>query len=310
MNFGDIQTYLTELNKLSNKDNIIYSPVSVRAAIQMYSIIKNTNQYQKYLNNVNYLGYLDRNNTKYINRIWLNKNQPINVPIKILNYVYSLDMVDSEKATKEKNDFVKQQTHNFITETPSILDNDIIYDIMNIIYFKDTWSKIGGYELNPKMEFFNLDGTITHNINNFSAYSKSVYENNTCYAISLNYTNNNRFWLVYPKKDINKVNLNNLIWVYAICTMNIPEFTAQAGLDIGKLFNIDKNITMSQIAKIEVNHLGTEASAVTEMAKFGALRKDTKTPKRLELTFDKPFIYFIEDTTVNDFIFIGRINNM
>ena len=117
---------------------------------------------------LDYLGYLDRNNIKYINRIWLNKNHPIDIPIKILDYVYSLDMVDSEKATKEKNDFVKQQTHNFILETPSILSNDIIYDIMNIIYFKDSWSKIGGYELNPKMEFFNLDGTITHNIDNFS----------------------------------------------------------------------------------------------------------------------------------------------
>lgn len=309
MNFGNIQTYLTELNKLNNKTNSIYSPVSVRAALQMYSIIKNTNKYKNYLNDTDYLGYLDRNNIKYINRIWLNKNHPIDIPIKILDYVYSLDMVDSEKATKEKNDFVKQQTHNFILETPSILSNDIIYDIMNIVYFKDSWSKIGGYELNPKMEFFNLDGTITHNIDNFSAYSKSVYENNTCYAISLNYTNNNRFWLVYPKKDIKKVNLNNLIWVSAVCTMNIPEFTVQAGLDIGKLFNIDKSITMSQIAKIEVNHLGTEASAVTEVVKCGAaLRKDT--PKRLELTFDKPFIYFIEDTTVNDFIFIGRINNM
>ena len=71
----------------------------------------------------------------------------------------------------------------------------------------------------------------------------------------------------------------------------------------------EKNTLLKKIAKIEVNHLGTEASAVTEVVKCGAaLRKDT--PKRLELTFDKPFIYFIEDTTVNDFIFIGRINKM
>ena len=50
MNFGNIQTYLTELNKLNNKNNSIYSPVSVRAALQMYSIITNTNKYKNYLN--------------------------------------------------------------------------------------------------------------------------------------------------------------------------------------------------------------------------------------------------------------------
>ena len=65
----------------------------------------------------------------------------------------------------------------------------------------------------------------------------------------------------------------------------------------------------SSTSRAMASWLKQGTSAVTEVVKCGAaLRKDT--PKRLELTFDKPFIYFMEDTTVNDFIFIGRINKM
>jgi serine protease inhibitor len=65
---------------------------------------------------------------------------------------------------------------------------------------------------------------------------------------------------------------------------------------------------MTQVAKIKVNHEGTEAAAVTETVKSLAMEETTDT-KYITLDFDKPFIYFIEDTTNNDYIFIGRMEN-
>lgn len=297
--------YFNELSKISQDGNIIYSPTSTRTVLQMYKYIHRTEEFDDLLKS-DYIQFDgSRGNAKYINRIWANEKYEISIPTQLVQYLHIIDMSNSSLATREKNLYVADQTNYFLAGTPSILSDDIAYDLMNITYFKDIWKKEGGFRLNPEdIKFCNIDGTKIE-VKNFIAFTKDVYENDTCYALPLTYKYNNKFWLIYPKHHIRDVDLTNLMWIEAEAIMYVPEFEQKNDFLLNKIFNINTDSSMSQTAKIKVDHEGTEAVAVTEMRVKGCIMRK-ETPQRLELTFDRPFMYAIEDVWNKDFIFIGR----
>ena len=66
---------------------------------------------------------------------------------------------------------------------------------------------------------------------------------------------------------------------------------------------------MIQVAKIKVDHEGTEAAAVTEIVKDTIAFKPEQI-ETIELKFDKPFYYYIYDFENDDIIFIGRVSQL
>ena len=306
------QTYYEELNRIKGTGNVIYSPTSARTSYQMYSYMTDENtktSIQAMLGDIDYFDFKDNNDTtKFVNRIWLNSSVQMNVDDKIKNCVYSINMSDSQAATKEKNDYVSQHTNGFISSTPTILDESVEYDLMNITYFKDTW-KESYKKLEQAMKFNNSDGTIT-NVDKFIATTEQIYENNSVYFVAIDYKDGNKFWLVYPKTTINDINLSNLKKVSDTkATLHIPEFDMENTFDLTDTFDIkEAGVAMTQVAKIKVDNEGTEAAAVTETVKSLAM-KESSDSKQISLEFDKPFIYFIEDTVNGDYIFIGRMEN-
>ena len=63
---------------------------------------------------------------------------------------------------------------------------------------------------------------------------------------------------------------------------------------------------ISQVAKIRVDHEGTEAAAVSEIMTMDACAPIER--ERLDLVCDKPFFYYIKDGVNGDTAFIGVIN--
>ena len=304
-----LKTYFRELARIKPTGNAIYSPVSTRIALNMYKYMENTKQYDALLNNRPYLDYKNNENiTKFVNRIWFNQIHLREVDKKLKDLVFPMDMSDFQKATNIKDKFVSEQTNGFITKTPTILNEDTIYDIMNVTYFKDIWEKRGGYMLNPQeMKFHNINGTETE-VPNFTASSIRVQENDTCYLVALEYKHKNNCWLIYPKTTIEEVNFDNLQRIKVIATMVIPEFEMKNTYGLENIFNTKTNVSLTQTAKIKFDHKGTEAAAVTEMLKCCAMPMRDE-PQRIELIFDKPFMYIIEDTINKDYIFIGRVES-
>lgn len=305
--FEILNEYFDELNKLSSDNNTVYSPVSTRSALQLYKYLYNSSAFDYMLNDKNYLSFENANNTKFVNRIWANTFFNASVPNKLQQYTHFIDMTNSHLATKTKDLFVAKETNNFIEKTGTLLSNELKYDLMNIVYFKDIWVKTYGYKLNfMPITFTNIDSS-TKSVKNFIASSKDVLENESCYLVALNYKSGNKCWLVYPKTNINRVNFNNLTCKNVVASLYIPEFEIENNYQLDKAFLPDGDIVaMDQVAKIKFDHTGTEAAAVTEIAIRGAaLRVDV--PPRIILKFDKPFMYAIQDTHNNDFIFIGKI---
>lgn len=315
----------------SDNPNMIYSPVSLNTALDTYSCMIGQNEafdeIRSFIGNINYRRYHDVMDSdtgvyRIINRIWVNENKDITLDdcSVIRSYVYSMDMSDSKAATNEKNQYVSDMTDGFIKSTPTIFDNNTVTDVMNIVYFKDVWLDGDLKMTEDTYDFNNYDDSVS-SVNMMMYSNDFYYENDTCYVIPMNYSTGMTFYAIYPKTDVESVDLTGIFdnKVFDDVDIKLPEFETEVTIGVTDYadsiglshFNeciplyydgsVDNEIT--QVAKIKVDHTGTEAAAVTEII---TKSMSAMPGEALELVFDKPFAYMIEDVN-GDIAFIGRV---
>jgi len=333
----DYQKYLHVLNIISEKNgNAVYSPVSLNSCLDVYShMIEKDDVYDEIRDFTSAYDYINYENLELdgvstyslINRIWANKNKNLNfdncdVP---KSFVETIDMSDSKSATKTKNDFVAENTDGFIKSTPSTLNDKTYIDVMNVAYFSDCWA-VGEADVCKGTKIFhNYDGTIS-DVTMIELGHSYYFENSSCYVVPVSYYSGMYFYAVYPKNSIDDVNLDGIFdeknRVNASASIKMPEFESakeykindyadKLGLshlkDAKYLFTDGNNLSIDlmQVAKIKVNRKGTEAAAVSEMIVCGS---NLSSGSPIDLTFDKPFIYMIEDCN-GDVAFMGKVTN-
>ena len=96
------------------------------------------------------------------------------------------------------------------------------------------------------------------------------------------------------------MNMNDIVSKLGAGTM----FTENA--DFSGIFGADYPVYVSQIIQdtvIDVDEEGTEAASTTMMAMCGATAMQEPP---VEMTFDKPFTYFIRDNDSGEILFMGR----
>ena len=329
------QKYLNDMLVLgSDKTNMCYSPLSFNTALEIYSKLIEDNEAKDeildFINHINYSQYesvTDEEDGVYkiVNRIWANSNWELNFDnMGVDDLLYFIDMSDSATATAKKNAYVDEQTNHFIQSTPTVFDNDVLIDVMNVVYFKDAWY---GGDLDMTSEdydFINYDGTVVSKPM-MIADSNYYYENDSCYAIPMFYENTGAtFYAIYPKGSLEDVHIDDILSedsrVSNDAYIRLPEFEAYVELNISNYndeiglshfdetkplyTSEDKRTEITQVVKIKVDHEGTEAAAVTEMMDIANCAMPVQEP--LDLTFDKPFYYMIEDIN-GDIAFIGRV---
>ena len=330
------QKYLNDMIVMGENDvNMCYSPISFNTALEIYSHLIEDNEARDeildFINHINYSRYesvigADNGIYKIVNRIWANTNRDLHFDnTQVEDLVYFIDMSDSDAATAEKNAYVDEQTNHFITETPTVFDNDVLIDVMNIVYFKDVWEG-GDLEMtDDAIDFTNYDGSVVSKPM-MMASSGFYFENDSCYAIPMYYENTGAtFFAIYPKGELEDVHIDGLIdkdaKVFNDAYIKLPEFETYVQLNVSKYNDLiglshfgetipvytteSKRTDITQVVKIKVDHEGTEAAAVTELMDVANCAGPSE-KEPLELTFDKPFYYMIEDTN-GDIAFIGRI---
>jgi len=318
-----------------SKPNAVYSPMSLATALSLAEEViidgdaKDTISKFVGHNEAAYLGIKNSDTFRSVNRIWANNDKGLNFSDEAAKYVASIDMSNSKKATKEKDDYVAENTDNFITSTPTELNEDTIIDIMNILYFKDKWDVDGGYVLESfETDFHNDDGSTT-GVKMVTATTDKYYENDTCYIVPLKYQGCNTMYFVKPKNNIDDVKFDDIfdkpIYNREVI-LKFPEFESEstmklsdyfdefglsgvkgAKLSISDVYTLPP--TISQVAKIKVDKDGTEAAAVTEMM-FETSCALNNFNEPLKIMLDEPFYYMIQDHNTEDVAFIGRIKNM
>ena len=320
---GDnMEQYLSELKAFSgNEKNFVFSPISLNSALYMYKYTEDgessTKAIDKFLFDRDYLAYeYDTPTYTSTNRIWKNEKVKVKFDPEVEEFVYEMDMSDSQKATKEKNDFVAEKTNNFISKTPTVFSEQTVYDIMNVTYFKDTWLNGDLGQESQKTDFNNIDGSKT-GVKMLTCGTEEYYENDTAYGVPIKYSNGCSMILILPKGDFEDVSFKELLDDKQYNTMGVnvrfPEFETESQFDLTQYFDqmgiglSGKGILFSQIAKIKVDKKGTEAAAVTEMLRETALAPEGEP---LNLLFDRPFYYAIYDYVNDDVAFMGKVSQL
>lgn len=307
------------LNKLKPTGDIFYSPISINTALSLYSNIIEDGPAKDEIRAFTEQDYSNYKATSpcynISNVLWLDKNKNFNTS-GITFDVREIDMT-AKDATKIKNDYVNQVTNGFIPSTPTEFNELTVMDLMNVVYFKDTW-QCGQLRFDEdKTDFHNFDGTISK-IKLMKYTSHGYFENDTCYVFYLTYCSGLRCYLVYPKDTIETVSLDNLNPINDQMKIKFPGFETSVSFDITKfvsqlglpnfensILTFDKEFSkpfISHTAKIKMDTYGTEAGAVTEIYRTRGICLTPPT----EIIFDKPFAYFILDDN-NDTLFMGRL---
>lgn len=314
--------YLNFVVDNSYYENTVFSPESFNSALYMYSdLIENPTEVNKFLNNKNYLNYKNTDVFNLVNRIWVNDKIDFNYDSEL---IYKMDMSDEAKATKEKDDFIRDNTNGFIDSTPIKFNNETLFDIMNVAYLKDTWALGELEQEDTTTQFQCLDGT-SSDVYMLVDSNGALYESYDSYIYKMRYSDGFEFVVVLPETENNKLNnididsiINNDITrldVKPIFKMPEFEITSNHDLDLTywgldnypikkEIFDGTYNVTINQVAKIKVDKEGTEAAATTTMTYTAEAIQE---PKTFELVCDRPFIYYIYDTENNDLAFIGAV---
>jgi len=317
--------YFDQLRKMGKKGNYIYSPESMNTALCMYQYITEKEENRKVIADIigdtDYLAYKNNKKSfKLVNRIWKNKDKEMKIADEIKDFIYEMDMTDSAAATKEKNDYVSEMTNKFIKSTPTTLNKDTVFDVMNITYFKDKW--LGG-ELRKDKKKYNFTTKAGKKIKTqYLHYDKAntYFENATAKAVEVPYKDGFSLLLIRPTKTLDTVDIADLLQheesADEILT-KFPEFEIKSSFDLTDYFmglgiqkeSVDTDLSIMQVARIKVDKKGTEAAAVSEIV-CGTTAVETKEPKIVKIYMNKPFYYAILDKKNNDVAFVGQVTKV
>ena len=328
MSYGDCITYMLA----SGSDNSVFSLESLKCAADMYSHLlteEGKTAYKECLGGIDYMSYKGNDAFRIVNRLWVNKNKDLNLKkVNLGKVVYEMDMSDAAKATAEKDKFVSDSTDGFIESTPTEFNSDVVVDAMNVLYFKDTWDE-GDKELDDvETDFNNLDGSKTA-VKMFCDYGKYVTTSANAMCYTMPYTNGFTFSAILPAEgyDVSDVDIDMFIsgdaeTKHGDVNFKMPEFETESVYTADLLefgfpsYSIDHDIyptevdtVVTQVAKIRVDHEGTEAAAVSEIMVMDAMAVIDES-EQIDMICDRPFLYYIYDTINNDVAFIGIVQNL
>ncbi|PIK40855.1 hypothetical protein BSL78_22285 [Apostichopus japonicus] len=235
---------------------------------------------------------------------------------------------DAEIARTEINSWVSEQTNNKIKDliAPGVLDSLTVLVLVNAIYFKGNW-----------LSQFDPESTSLQPFHASSSESIPI-KDLKCQVLSLPYVGNTlRMVIILPDLSNNLSNLESKINMQVITSwvkhsrkqkvgVSFPRFKLEESFDLNDhltlmgmsdVFNVSKadlsGITESEdlyVSKVihkafvEVNEEGTEAAAATAASIVVLCIEDIPAFKA-----DRPFIFYISDTSSGSILFLGRLVN-
>jgi serine protease inhibitor len=278
-----------------------------------------------------------------VNSIWYQQNFEveqnfIDVNKRFFNAeVNALDFSDPS-AIDVINQWVNAKTNGKIEEIIENIETNVVMFLINTIYFKGIWSLKFDEKLTTDDYFYLPDGSYKLCKMMKQKWDHEYFENETFQAIDLAYGDGNFKMTIFLPKDEFDIDVlisnftpdNWNLWMNSFKkdSVNIlfPKFKVEfkiklndvlskLGMDIafspfsadftrirkaGELW-IDKVLHKTFL---EVNEEGTEAAAATvvEICELSAGGEN-----ELTMHVNKPFVFFIRETTSNTILFMGKI---
>lgn len=360
---------------LNRNENIFYSPYGINAALSILANgatgdtlkellnalkvdnLENLNDGHKNFSALvakNYDNFAEANllliDKKIIGR-GLDKNFK-----RVVTDIYKSDVREANfsgdvEGEKQKiSRWVSEKTKNFIPNYKSIATADTVTDLLNVVYFKETWAIPFKASKTSLQNFKNRDGSIKEvdMMSEVFDHEIAYLENDDFKAIKLPYNKNAAMYLIMPRED-NALNvaelwndyaaradfLNSLSKSFAFrgeVVVRLPKFELdiennlvenfkamgieKSFSDAAEFFNIVKDTSLKignaqHRAKIKVDEQGTEAAAVTEISIIETTATPNfEPPRRVYFIADRPFLFLIRDIESNVTLFAGVVNKL
>lgn len=319
---------LSELAELTGSDT--RSEVLNALKIEDIDVLRNGNQnlYKK-------LSYENKISTLHIaNSIWLNKNEVYkDKPLEALRdkyYAssYGIDFYEDKKLIEE---WVKDHTGDKLGSGDfDDLDSDVMFLLINTIYFYDEWNSKFNKDLNYKASFAGVNQEVEYMKQEVDGY---YFKNEKYESSSLDFKNgmkisfvapfdSNKFNEIINNEDLLKESLISQSKEKQVIDYRIPKFTYKSSFDlveysrtlgINKVFDIgdftpltDTSLFVSALYQktfIEIDETGGKAAAYTAI--IG--EKSSTHDEEVIFNLNRPFIYAIYSQDYP--IFIGVVTN-
>lgn len=265
------------------------------------------------------------------NSLWINESypEPKSEFAKAVkdNYDAETDKGTPTTLPPKIKAWVNEKSNGLQKDFNAEFDDSFAMAIINTTYLKAKWQSQFEADLTRKQEFTNADGSTTQTDFMHDTFHQDMYKDKDVQMVKLNYRDGERNFSFYAAiapdgtdlesyipKLTNKEIMLSLPKFKGHTNMNMNDIVSKLGAgtmfkenaDFSGIFGADYPVYVSQIIQdtvIDVDEEGTEAASTTMMAMCGAT---AIMEPPVEMTFDKPFTYFIRDNDSGEILFMGR----
>lgn len=251
----------------------------------------------------------------------------------------SVDFSQSQQAADLINQWAEEQTLGKIKDIakPAMFNSNTRLALTNAVYFKGAWLYPFQEAATYAEDFTNLNGDVSQVDMMHSTESFWALKNEEVQIVELPYYQSSIVMDLIAPSDgdwqtflqnltLDKLNENFDDLSEARVELSLPKFKIETPemelinpmkeLGLVDVFGMEADLsgmsgdkslyvsTLVQKAFIDVNEAGTEAAAVTLAV---VQVKGMLSPETLKISFDKPFMFLLRDTSTSTILFAGQV---
>ena len=333
---------LKEVSRNTN-ENIVLSDLSINPSLAyLYSLSSSEakSEFNNYFNldstilNNNYNKINERYKDAYkvinfSNSIWINKDsKTINMTSKAKSELndsnFEVNSISFNKEYEKINKYIDKNSHGKIKGIKKEDINDTDSLLLGSLYFNEVWKdKYRSKDIETRL----FKGTKeTKKVSFLSSEDEKYLHTDNAIGFMKKYQAKNLYFVgILPNEGVtfDQVNINDLLDSNGECDVLFPEFEFEYNVDMkpvlkslginkifagGALDDFYKDAYVNKVLQknyIKVNRKGTEAISIKE-----TLSSTWGVGYHKKVILDRPFMFLIYDSSINQVLFIGRVNNL
>lgn len=250
------------------------------------------------------------------------------------------DFTKAEACALKINGWVNDKTQGMISSivTPADFNSELLAVLANAEYFKGAWTRPFMAENTKEATFHGTAGTQTASMMNTKLGSTLAYAGDDFSAVILPMGTGSNFivTLAMPGEGTSlealaAKDVKSMRQKMDLCTLTLgmPKFKAEgAKMDVNRLVAplgvtalrtpetsslfadaVAAKYEVFQSAVVSFDEQGAEAASVT-WTHMATSTGDETTPKEVEITFDRPFLFYITEARTGAILFAGAVRNL
>ena len=250
------------------------------------------------------------------------------------------DFTKADACALKINGWVNDKTQGMISSivTPADFNSELLAVLANAEYFKGAWTRPFKAEDTKEATFRGTNGTQTTSMMNAKLGSTLAYAGDDFSAVILPMGTGSNFTvtLAMPAEGTSlealaAKDVKSMRQKMDLCTLKLgmPKFKAEGTrMDVNRLVTplgvtslrtpetselfvdaLPAIYDVFQSAVVSFDEQGAEAASVT-WSGMATSTGDETTPKEVEITFDRPFLFYITEARTGTILFAGAVRNL